>query len=80
MLVRWRGGWVGARHCSGGEKCRILAENGYGRVWAYAYTDSHDDAPLLAAAARGFIVNARPSVVRKLGVLGLSHVSQLRWG
>lgn len=78
-LGRSHGGWIAARHCRGREKCRALAESGYGAVWKYAYTDSQDDAPLLAAAEHAFIVNARPAVVSRLGAFGLSRIAQLHW-
>ena len=79
-LARCWGGWVIEHHCHGKEKCRTLEQSGYGTAWDYAYTDSYDDAPLLAAAGkRGFIVNARPGVVAKLTARGPSRISQLRW-
>jgi phosphatidylglycerophosphatase C len=79
-LVRHWGGWVIGHHCYGKAKCRALEQNGYGTAWDYAYTDSYDDAPLLAAAGKhGFIVNARPGVVARLAARGQSHISQLRW-
>lgn len=77
-LGRWRGGWIAARHCHGREKCRALENSGYG-VWMYAYTDSHDDAPLLAGAEHAFIVNARPALISRLEAFGLSRIVQLRW-
>jgi phosphatidylglycerophosphatase C len=79
-LVRCWGGWLLGHHCHGKEKCRTLEQSGYGTAWDYAYTDSYDDAPLLAAAGkRGFIVNARPGVVARLEARGQSRISQLRW-
>jgi phosphatidylglycerophosphatase C len=79
-LARWWGGWVIGHHCYGKEKCRTLEQNGYGTAWDYAYTDSYDDAPLLAAAGKhGFIVNARPGVLARLMARGHSRISQLRW-
>ena len=78
-LRRWQGGWVAARHCRGMEKCRALRDSGYGAIWKYAYSDSDDDAPLLAGAEHPFIVNARPAVISRLKAFGLSRVAQLRW-
>ncbi len=79
LARRW-GGWIIGHHCYGKEKCRILEQSGYGTAWDYAYTDSYDDAPLLAAAGKhGFIVNARPGVVARLTARGQSRISQLRW-
>lgn len=78
-LGRWQGGWVEARQCRGREKCRALEASGYGVVWKYAYTDSHDDIPLLAGAEHGFVVNARPAVISRLQAFGLSRVARLRW-
>ncbi len=77
-LGRRRGGWVASRHCRGREKCRALEDGGYGAVWGYAYTDSHDDAPLLAAAEQAFIVNARPAVISRLEAR-LPNLAPLRW-
>lgn len=74
-----QGGWIEARPCRGREKCRALEDSGYGATWKYAYTDSHDDAPLLASAEHGFVVNARPAVISRLEAFGLSRISQLRW-
>jgi phosphatidylglycerophosphatase C len=79
LARRW-GGWILDNHCHGQEKCRILEQNGYGTAWDYAYTDSYDDAPLLAAAnTHAFLVNARPGVVARLEANGQSRISQLRW-
>jgi phosphatidylglycerophosphatase C len=79
LARRW-GGWFLDYHCHGEGKCRTLEQSGYGTAWDYAYTDSYDDAPLLAAAVeRGFIVNARPRVVARLQARGQERISQLRW-
>jgi len=79
-LARCWGGWVIGQHCHGMEKCRTLEQSGYGTAWDYVYTDSYDDAPLLAGAGkRGFIVNARPGVVARLQARGQSRISQLHW-
>lgn len=78
-LGRWLGGWVVAHHCHGREKCRALEDGGYGAVWKYTYTDSHDDAPLLARAEHAFTVNARPTAISRLEAFGLSRIVQLRW-
>jgi phosphatidylglycerophosphatase C len=79
-LVPYWGGWLIGHHCFGKEKCRTLEQSGYGIAWDYAYTDSYDDLPLLAAASkRGFIVNARPRVMARLAARGQQRVSQLRW-
>lgn len=78
-LRRSAGGWIGGRHCSGAEKCRVLAERGYGDRWEYAYTDSDDDVPILAAADNAFIVNAKPALLGRLARLGLTHVRIVTW-
>ncbi len=78
-LQRCWGGWVLAHHCYGKKKCQILEQNGYGAAWDYAYTDSYDDAPLLAAGKQGFIVNGRSTVLAKLTARVHSRISQLRW-
>jgi phosphatidylglycerophosphatase C len=79
-LARCWGGWILKHHCHGQKKCRMLEQSGYGTAWDYAYTDSYDDAPLLAAAReRGFIVNARRGVVARLAARGHLHISTLHW-
>jgi len=78
-LTRCWGGWVIGHHCYGQKKCRTLEQNGYGTAWDYAYSDSYDDAPLLAAGKHGFIVNARSGVVARLTARGRSRISHLRW-
>lgn len=50
------------RHCYGAAKCVALAEAGYER-WDVAYSDSLADLPLLRAAARPVLVDARPAMV-----------------
>lgn len=78
-LSRIAGGWVGGRHCRGLEKCRFLAERGFGNRWSYAYSDSDDDAPILAAADNAFIVNAKPAVLANLAASGLARVKRVTW-
>jgi phosphatidylglycerophosphatase C len=79
LARRW-GGWVIDKHCFGAAKCRALEQNGYGSEWHFAYTDSCDDAPLLAAATEcGFIVNPRRGVVAKLRTRIRSRIEPLRW-
>ncbi len=77
LARRW-GGWLLEHHCHGEKKCLILQQNGYGTTWDYAYTDSYDDAPLLAAAnKRGYIVNASPRVIARLEARG--NIGSLYW-
>jgi phosphatidylglycerophosphatase C len=79
LARRW-GGWVIDEHCFGEEKCRALQQNGYGSKWDFAYTDSRDDAPLLAAATEcGFIVNPRRGLVAKLQAHTQARISPLYW-
>jgi phosphatidylglycerophosphatase C len=79
-LARRCGGWVIGHHCFGEEKCRRLEQSGYGSAWECAYTDSSDDAPLLAAASKcGFLINPRAGVIARLQARGQSHVSAIRW-
>lgn len=56
-LRKFAGGWVLADHCRHRRKCSALAEAGYGEGWAFAYTDSLDDLPLLDRAGRSFVIN-----------------------
>jgi phosphatidylglycerophosphatase C len=79
LARRWRG-WVIEDHCFGKQKCRALQQKGYGSEWDFVYTDSYDDAPLLAAATEGaFIVNPRRGLVAKLRTRVQSRISPLRW-
>jgi phosphatidylglycerophosphatase C len=76
--VRARG-WTVQRHCHGAEKCAFLAEAGYGSDWSYAYSDSAEDAPILARARQPFLVNASPRVVAGLQRRALPQLVALRW-
>lgn len=72
-------GWTVYRHCHGPEKCRFLAEAGYGSAWSYAYSDSAEDAPILARAQQPFLVNGRPRVVAALQRQQLPRLQPLSW-
>ena len=72
-------GWTVYRHCHGAEKCRFLAEAGYGDSWSYAYSDSAEDTPLLARASQPFLVNGRPRVVAALQRQRLPRLQPLSW-
>lgn len=50
------------RHCYGAAKCVALAEAGHER-WDVAYSDSLADLPLLRAADRPVLVDAKPAMV-----------------
>jgi phosphatidylglycerophosphatase C len=78
-LKRFAGGWILERHCRGEEKCRVLAENGYPAHWAFAYTDSRDDRPLLVRAEHPFVVNARPRTIKALRESGIGSIEGLVW-
>jgi len=67
------GGWVADVHCRNQRKCQALAEAGHGARWAYAYTDSLDDLPLLRGADRPVIVKGGPAAQRRLSRAGLPH-------
>lgn len=73
------GGWGVDRHCHGPEKCLILAEAGYGQSWAFAYTDSHADLPLLERATQPFLVNAKHASTARVQARGLASLRALRW-
>jgi phosphatidylglycerophosphatase C len=72
-------GWVLERHCRGGEKCSMLLEAGYGEAWRYAYSDSDDDAPMLARAKEAFLVNADGGTQRRAAARGASHAVVVKW-
>jgi phosphatidylglycerophosphatase C len=72
-LKRRAGGWVADVHCRNQHKCQALAEAGHGARWAYAYTDSLDDLPLLRGADRPVIVKGGLAAQRRLSRAGLPH-------
>ena len=78
-LRRAGGGWILERHCRGGEKCSMLLEAGYGEAWRYAYSDSDDDAPMLARAKEAFLVNASAKIQRRAAARGASHAVVMSW-
>ncbi len=79
LLSRRAHGWTVYRHCHGAEKCRFLAEAGYGNTWSYAYSDSPEDAPILARASQPFLVNGRPRLVAALQRRHLPRLQPLSW-
>lgn len=78
-LRRSGSGWIVQRHCRGMEKCRMLLEAGYGKAWRWAYSDSADDAPILARAREAFLVNATAATQRRAAAHGASHAIVLHW-
>jgi phosphatidylglycerophosphatase C len=64
-------GWVADQHCRHDAKCRALAFAGFGEHWAFAYTDSSDDLPLLALADAPKFVNATQSTRARLAETAL---------
>jgi phosphatidylglycerophosphatase C len=78
-LRRAGGGWIVQRHCRGGEKCRMLLEAGYGQAWQWAYSDSEDDAPILARAKSAFLVNPSATTQRRVAARGASHAVVVHW-
>lgn len=77
-LARLFGGWVGHDHCRHQAKCDAITRAGYGDRWAAAYSDSADDAPLLARATAAFLVNASPRNARRLAVLRV-EAERIEW-
>lgn len=78
-LRRAGNGWIVQRHCRGAEKCHMLAEAGYGSAWRWAYSDSADDAPMLARAREAVLVNASPRMQRRAAAHGASHAVVVHW-
>ena len=60
------GGMVTHRHCFGRNKIDMLSERGFAPPWAIAYTDHRADLPVLARAARWFLVNPKPGCVARI--------------
>lgn len=78
-LRRAGGGWIVQRHCRGAEKCVMLLESDYGEAWRWAYSDSADDAPMLARAQEAFLINASIKTQRRAAARGVSHAAVLQW-
>ncbi len=78
-LKRQGGGWVADVHCRNQRKCQALAEAGHGARWAYAYTDSLDDLPLLRGAERPVIVKGGKKAERRLFRAGLANGRAAAW-
>ncbi|PIB92001.1 haloacid dehalogenase-like hydrolase [Caulobacter sp. FWC2] len=73
------GGWVADVHCRNQRKCQALAEAGHGARWAYAYTDSLDDLPLLRGAEKPVIVKGGEKAARRLFRAGLANGRAAAW-
>ena len=78
-LKRRGGGWVADVHCRHQRKCQALAEAGHGARWAYAYTDSLDDLPLLRGAEKPVIVKGGEKAARRLFRAGLANGRAAAW-
>jgi phosphatidylglycerophosphatase C len=78
-LKRRAGGWVADVHCRHQRKCQALAEAGHGQRWAYAYTDSLDDLPLLQGADAPMIVGCGKAAKRRLGRARLPNGRAMAW-
>ena len=78
-LKRRAGGWVADIHCRHQRKCQALAEAGHGQRWAYAYTDSLDDLPLLRGADAPMIVGCGKAAKRRLGRARLPNGRAMAW-
>lgn len=73
------GGWIADMHCRNQRKCQALTEAGHGVQWAYAYTDSMDDLPILRAADRPVIVKGGKAAERRLFRAGLLNGRAAAW-
>uniref|UniRef100_B0SZ22 Phosphoserine phosphatase n=1 Tax=Caulobacter sp. (strain K31) TaxID=366602 RepID=B0SZ22_CAUSK len=78
-LKRRAGGWVADVHCRNQRKCQALAEAGHGARWAYAYTDSLDDLPLLRGADAPMIVGCGKAAHRRLNRARLPNCRAEAW-
>jgi phosphatidylglycerophosphatase C len=78
-LKRRGGGWVADVHCRNQRKCQALADAGHGARWAYAYTDSLDDLPLLRGAEKPVIVKGGKAAERRLFRAGLANGRAAAW-
>jgi phosphatidylglycerophosphatase C len=57
----------------------MLFEAGYGDAWQWAYSDSEDDAPMLALAQEAFLVNANVKTRRLAAERGAPHATVVNW-
>ena len=73
------GGWVADVHCRNQRKCQALADAGHGKRWAYAYTDSLDDLPLLRGADAPMIVGRGKAARRRLSRARLPNGRASAW-
>ena len=78
-LKRRAGGWVADVHCRNQRKCQALAEAGHGARWAYAYSDSLDDLPLLRGADAPMIVGCGKAAHRRLNRARLPNCRASAW-
>jgi phosphatidylglycerophosphatase C len=78
-LKRGGGGWIADVHCRNQRKCQALAEAGHGARWAYAYTDSLDDLPLLRGADAPMIVGCGKAASRRLSRAQLPNCRAMAW-
>jgi len=78
-LRRALGGFVSGDHCFGPRKVAMLVERGFPHPWAFVYTDSSTDLPLLRLAEQRRLVNPKPVCQTKvLAALG-SSVEVIDW-
>lgn len=59
-VTPWLGGYVVAEHCHAQHKMTMIRDAGFTDDVAVAYTDSHNDLPLLEAAKQPVAVNPKP--------------------
>ncbi|AXI02647.1 haloacid dehalogenase-like hydrolase [Aquirhabdus parva] len=73
------GGWISDRLCRHSEKCNFLMENGFGVNWDFAYSDSEDDIPILAAAEKAYLINASRKTTKRVQRKIPSLIENLVW-
>lgn len=81
LATRLARGWFGmhvAWHNIGARKVQLLARSGIA-AWNVAYSDSYHDLPMLRPAAEAILVNATPSLCKRVEkALGRS-VTRVEW-
>ncbi|WP_426011883.1 haloacid dehalogenase-like hydrolase [Caulobacter sp. DWR2-3-1b2] len=73
------GGWVADVPCRNQRKCQALADAGHGKRWAYAYTDSLDDLPLLRGGDTPMIVGHGKAAQHRLSRARLPNGRASAW-
>ena len=73
------GGMAPHRHCFGQNKVPMLTERGFAPPWAFGYSDSESDLPVLHHCRESYLINAEATCVVRVGQRVAGKVSSLAW-